>query len=295
MKPASTGISRRDSFRLIGAVAASAAILPAAANAQAEAPKLKGRILQTSTRWPFGKLSIEDVCKTMKELGLLGLDLVGNRNEWQVLKDHGLVASMVPGAGGIKEGINIAAKREDWIKQFRDNITAAGQFGWKRVITLAGDRAGISDADGMTACEAVLKEAVKVAADNDVTICMELLNSKVDHPGYMCDHTAWGVELCKRVDSPRFKLLYDIYHMQIMDGDIIRTIRDNIAHIDHFHTAGNPGRKDLDEDQELFYPAIMRAIAQLREEGKFTGYVAHEFGPKHGIESLRKAVLLCDV
>jgi len=128
-----------------------------------------------------------------------------------------------------------------------------------------------------------------------VTICMELLNSKVNHPGYMCDKSAWGVELCKRVESPRFKLLYDIYHMQIMEGDIIRTINENIAYFGHFHTAGNPGRKDLDEDQELYYPPIMRAIAKLQEEGKYAGYVAHEFSPKNGVESLRKAVLLCDV
>ena len=183
----------------------------------------------------------------------------------------------------------------EYLRQFRENITAAAEFGWKRVITLSGVRGDISDADGMTACETILKEAVKIATDHNVTICMELLNSKVDHPGYMCDHTSWGVELCKRVDSPHFKLLYDIYHMQIMEGDVIRTIRDNITYIDHFHTAGNPGRNDLDENQELFYPAIMRAIAQLQEEGKFNGYVAHEFGPKNGIESLRKAVQLCDV
>ena len=287
--------NRRSFIQSAIATAVVPAILPLAARAQAEPLKLKGRIRQSTTRWPFGKMPIEEVCRTLKELGLLGLDLVGNRADWPVLKEHGLVATMVPGAGGIKDGINNTAKHPEYLRHFRENIAAAAEFGWKRVITLAGDREGISDADGMTACETILKEAVKIAADHDVTICMELLNSKVDHPGYMCDHTAWGVELCKRVDSPRFKLLYDIYHMQIMEGDVIRTIRDNIAHIDHFHTAGNPGRKDLDEDQELFYPAIMRAIAQLQEEGKFNGYVAHEFGSKHGIESLRKAVLLCDV
>jgi hydroxypyruvate isomerase len=295
MRSSSSGISRRETFRLAGAAAVSAALSPAAARGQAETPKLKGRIRQSTTNGPLGKLSIEEKCKTMKELGLLGLDLVGNRNDWQVLKDHGLAATMVPGAGGIKDGLNNAAKRDDWLKQFKENIPAAAQFGWKRVIAMAGDRKDISDADGLAACVPVLKEAVKIAADHDVTICMELLNSKVDHPGYMCDHTAWGVELCKRVESPRFKLLYDIYHMQIMEGDIIRTIRENIAYIGHFHTAGNPGRKDLDEDQELYYPAIMRAIAQLQEEGKYDGYVAHEFSPKHGLDSLRRAIQLCDV
>lgn len=292
----SSGISRRGSLRLIGAAAAAAALPPAAATAQdAKTPKLKGRIRQSTTRWPFGKMPIEELCRELNAIGLVGLDLVGSRAEWAVLKDHGLTATMVPGAGGIKDGINNAAKRPEYLKQFRENIAAAAEFGWKRVIALAGDREGISDADGMAACEAVLKEAVKIADDHGVTICMELLNSKVDHPGYMCDHTAWGVELCRRVGSPRFKLLYDIYHMQIMEGDVIRTIRDNIAHIGHFHTAGNPGRKDLDDEQELYYPAIMRAIAQLQEEGKFDGYVAHEFGPKNGLDSLRRAVQLCDV
>jgi hydroxypyruvate isomerase len=287
-----TLLSRRDSFRLFGAAAAAAAISPA--RAQTEAPKLKGRIRQSVTRGTFGKMPIDEFCKTVKALGIVGVDLVG-KGDWPALKEHGLAATMVPGAGSIKDGLNNTAKHADFLKQFRENIAAAAEFGWKRVITMAGDRAGISDADGMAACVPVLKEAVKIAADHDVTICMELLNSKVNHPGYMCDHTAWGVELCKRVESPRFKLLYDIYHMQIMEGDIIRTIKESIAHIGHFHTAGNPGRKDLDEDQELFYPAIMRTIAQLQEEGQYDGYVAHEFSPKQGPESLRKAVLLCDV
>ncbi len=287
--------SRRESIRLFGAAAA-AALAPAYAAAQqaAAAPTLKGRIRQSVTRGTFGKMPIDEFCRTVKALGIVGVDLVG-RGDWPALKEHGLAATMVPGAGGIKDGLNNQAKHAEFLKQFRENIAAAAEFGWKRVITMAGDRAGISDADGLAACVPVLKEAVKIAADHDVTICMELLNSKVNHPGYMCDHTAWGVELCKRVESPRFKLLYDIYHMQIMEGDIIRTISDNIAYIGHFHTAGNPGRRDLDEQQELFYPAIMRTIAQLQEQGKYEGYVAHEFGPKNGVESLRQAVLLCDV
>ena len=288
-------LSRRDAFRLVGAAAATAALAPAAVSAQDQKPKLKGRIRQSVTCWPFGKIPVADLCRQIKEMGLLGLDLVGDRNIWPVLKEHGLAATMVPGAGSIKDGLNNTARHPDLLKQFRENIAAAAEFGWKRVITMAGERKNISDADGLAACVPVLKEAVKIAADYDVTICMELLNSKVDHPGYMCDHTAWGVELCKRVASPRLKLLYDIYHMQIMEGDIIRTIRENIDYIGHFHTGGNPGRQDLDEDQELYYPAIMRAIAQLQEEGKYNGYVAHEFKPKDGMGSLRKAVQLCDV
>ena len=284
-------LTRRNALRLLGA--ATAAFAPVV-RAQVPASAPKRRIRQSVTRGTFGKMPINEFCSTLKALGFVGVDLVG-RNDWPALKEHGLVASMVPGAGGIKDGINNASRRADFLKQFRENIAAAAEFGWKRVITLAGDRAGLSDADGMANCVPVLKEAVKIAADHNVTICMELLNSKVNHPGYMCDHTAWGVELCKRVDSPRFKLLYDIYHMQIMEGDVIRTITDNIAYIGHFHTAGNPGRRDLDEDQELFYPAIMRTIAKLAEAGKYDGYVAHEFGPRHGVDSLRSAFRLCDV
>ena len=284
-------LSRRNALRLMGA--ATAAFAPVVyAQVQETAPKR--RIRQSVTRGTFGKMPIAEFCRTVKALGFVGVDLVG-RGDWPALREHGLVATMVPGAGGIKDGINNAARRDDFLKQFRENIAAAAEFGWKRVITLAGDRAGLSDADGLANCVSVLKEAVKIAADHDVTLCMELLNSKVDHPGYMCDHTAWGVELCKRVDSPRLKLLYDIYHMQIMEGDVIRTITDNIAHIGHFHTAGNPGRRDLDEDQELFYPAIMRTLAKLTEAGLYDGYVAHEFVPKHEVDSLRRAFQLCDV
>lgn len=282
-------INRRETLCLLGM----AAITPA--SGQSAAPlKLKGRIKQSCVRGILGKMTIDEFCRTLNSLGIVGVDLVG-QSDWPAIKDHGLSATMVPGAGTIKDGLNNRGKRDQWLGDFRRNIEAAAKFGWKRVITMSGDRAGISDEEGLANCAEVLKEAVKIAADNNVTICMELLNSKVNHPGYMCDHTVWGVELCKRVASPNFKLLYDIYHMQIMEGDIIRTISDNIQFIDHFHTAGNPGRRDLDEEQELFYPAIMRTIAKLTEAGKFSGYVAHEFSPKQGLESLREAVQLCDV
>jgi len=160
------------------------------------------------------------------------------------------------------------------------------------VICMAGDRKGIGDEEGMDNCHTILKEAVKIAEDKDVTICMELLNSKVNHPGYMCDKSAWGFELCRRVNSPRFKMLYDIYHMQIMEGDLIATIRKNIKYIGHFHTAGVPGRHELDENQEIYYPAVMRAIADT----DYDGYVAHEYTPIHDpFESLKQAIKVCDV
>jgi hydroxypyruvate isomerase len=195
-------ISRRDSFRLFAAAAAASVARAPSACAADDAPKLKGRIRQCCTRGTFGKMAADEFCRTVKPLGIVGVDLVG-KGDWPALKEHGLVASMVPGAGSIKDGLNNTARHAEFLQQFRDNIAAAAEFGWKRVITMAGDRKGLSDADGMANCVPVLKEAVKIAADHDVTICMELLNSKVNHPGYMCDHTAWGAELCKRVESPR--------------------------------------------------------------------------------------------
>ena len=181
------------------------------------------------------------------------------------------------------------------MEQFKKNIPAAAKAGWPNVITFSGNRRGMEDEKAWDNCALILKEAVKIAEDEGVTICMELLNSKVDHKDYHCDHTDWGVEVCKRVDSPRCKLLYDIYHMQIMEGDIIRTIKKNIDHIGHFHTGGNPGRNDIDESQELYYPAIMETIAELTDQGKFNGYTAQEFVPKNGMKSLQNAVRICDV
>ena len=290
-------ISRRNVLKTLGAassVAAIANVKGTAANA-APAPNLKGRIKQSVCRGPFRKsMPLEAFCKAVAEMGLIGIDLVGQQ-DWDVVRDHGLVATMVPGAGGIKSGLNIKAKHAEHLDKFKINIKAAAKYGWPNVICMAGVREGIADDVGMDNCEVVLKEAVKIADDHGVTICMELLNSRVNHPGYMCDKSDWGFELCRRVGSPRFKMLYDIYHMQIMEGDVIRRITDGIEWIGHFHTAGNPGRRDLDNEQELNYPPIMRAIANLTDAGKFSGYVAHEFQPKNGMASLQHAAQLCDV
>ena len=202
-------------------------------------------------------LDREQTAKLLVEMGLVGRDLVG-RDEWPTLQNYGLVATMVPGAGGIKMGLNNKAMHPKFMEEFRANIPAAAAYKWPNVICMAGDRAGISDAEGMDNCQAILVEAVKIAEDHGVTICMEMLNSKVNHPGYMCDNYDWAFELCRRVNSPRFKLLFDIYHMQIMEGDLIATIKQNIHYIGHFHTAGVPGRHELDENQEIYYPAVMR-------------------------------------
>ena len=265
-------------------------ILASANNAQTGA-KLKGRIKQSVSKWCFGKIPMEEFAKTCKEIGIVGIDLVGP-DEWPTIKKHGLVPTMVPGAASIRDGLSHKENHQKCLADFKTNIAAAAKNGLPNVITFSGERHGMSDEEGLDNSVLVAKEAVKQAEDLGVTICIELLNSKVDHKDYMCDHTAWGAELCKRVGSPRFKLLYDIYHMQIMEGDIIRTIRDNIEYIGHFHTGGNPGRNEIDTTQELWYPPIMEAIV----ETGFDGYVAHEFVPKRDpITSLREAVALCDV
>jgi len=237
-------------------------------------------------------LDQEQAAKLLVEMGLVGRDLVNNPADWPVLKKYGLVATMVPGAGSIKKGLNDKSQHPKFLEDFRKNIKAAAEYQWPNVICMAGDRADASDAEGLDNCQAILMEAVKIAEDANVTICMEMLNSKVNHPGYMCDNYPWAFELCQRVNSPRFKMLFDIYHMQIMEGDLIATIKKNIQWIGHFHTAGVPGRHELDENQEIYYPAVMRAIV----ETGYQGYVAHEYSPvRNALESLVQAVKACDV
>jgi hydroxypyruvate isomerase len=273
---------------LVGAV-----VLPGIARGQTGKIVKNGRIKQSicSGCLRNAKLDREQTAKLLVEMGLVGRDLMGP-DEWPTLQKNGLVATMVPGAGSIKKGLNDKSMHAKFLEDFKANIKAAAEYKWPNVITMAGDRAGISDAEGMDNCAVILKEAVKIAEDSGVTICMELLNSKVNHAGYMCDKSEWGFELCRRVGSPRFKLLYDIYHMQIMEGDLIATIRKNIQYIGHFHTAGVPGRHELDENQEINYPAVMKAIV----ESGYHGYVAHEYTPvRDPIESLVQAVKTCDV
>ncbi len=252
-----------------------------------------GRIKQSICSGCLGraKMDREQVAKLLVEMGLVGRDLMGPA-EWPVLKQYGLVATMVPGAGSIKKGLNDKSMHPKFMEEFKTNIKAAAEYKWPNVICMAGDRAGISDAEGMDNCQTILKEAVKIAEDSGVTICMEMLNSKVNHPGYMCDNYPWAFELCRRINSPRFKMLFDIYHMQIMQGDLIATIKKNIQWIGHFHTAGVPGRHELDENQEIYYPAVMKAIV----ETGYQGYVAHEYSPtRDAMESLVQAVKTCDV
>jgi len=283
-------ISRRS---ILAGAGAGAAGLPSVVRGQTGRVVQKGRIKQSICGGCLRglKLDQEQTAKLLVEMGLVGRDLVG-RADWDVLRKHGLVATMVPGAGSIKQGLNDKSQHARFLDDFRKNIAAAAEYKWPNVICMAGDRSAAGEEEGMENCRTILQEAVKIAEDYGVTICMEMLNSKVDHPGYMCDNYAWAFELCRRVNSPRFKLLFDIYHMQIMEGDLIATIRKNIQHIGHFHTAGVPGRHELDENQEIYYPAVMRAIV----ETGYQGYVAHEYTPvREAIASLVQAVKACDV
>ncbi len=289
-------ISRRKMLSVTAAAVGSASVLaafPGQAQSQSKRIIKKGRIKQSICGGCLRKARMrkDQEAALAVKMGIVGMDLVG-RKDWDTVKKHGLVATMVAGAGGIRLGLNDKSMHEKFLQDFKTNIAAAAEYNWPNVITMAGDRQGISDEEGMDNCHMILRKAVKIAEDHGVTICMELLNSRVNHAGYMCDKSAWGFELCKRVDSPRFKMLYDIYHMQIMEGDLIATIKKHIKHIGHFHTAGVPGRHELDENQEINYPAVMRAIV----ETGYTGYVAHEYTPmRDPIESLIQAMETCDV
>jgi len=252
---------------------------------------MPGRLKQSAARWCYSKISIEDLSRQAAEIGLVALDLIDEK-DWPVLKKYGLVPAMVNGSATIPVGWNRKENHDRLDKEMQENIAKAAAAKLPNVITFSGNRSGMSDDEGKANCIAGLNRVKRYAEDAGVTICLELLNSKVDHKDYMCDHTAWGVDVVQAVESPRVKLLYDIYHMQIMEGDVIRTIRANIQHIGHFHTGGVPGRHELDENQELHWRTVAQAIADL----KFEGYFAHEFVPtRDPMTSLKQAFTLCTV
>ncbi len=250
----------------------------------------KGRINQSVSRWCYGKLPLDELCMAAKKIGLKGIDLL-RPNAFETLKKHGLVCSMIE-THGLVRGINRKENHERCLPKIRQAIEAAAEYNFPNVITFSGNRFGMTDDVGVENAVTALKQVVGSAEKKKVTICIEYLNSKVNHRDYMFDNMAWGVEVCKKVGSERVKLLYDIYHAQVMEGDIIRTIQTYKDYIGHYHTAGNPGRNEIDETQELYYPAIMRAIADTG----FAGYVAHEFTPtRDPLTSLAQAVQICDV
>jgi hydroxypyruvate isomerase len=262
------------------------------ASSEAVERKPKGRIKQGFAWWGFARdVDPKKLIAEAKAIGYVAVDMPP-RDQWDRIRETGLVISSIGGHGSLTDGLNNKANHDRIEQELRRNIETAVQYGIPCLICFSGNRRGISDEEGIENTAEGLRRVAKFAEEKKVTLVLELLNSKVDHPDYQCDHTWWGVEVVKRVNSPAVKLLYDIYHMQIMEGDLIRTIRNNIKYIGHFHTGGNPGRRDLDDQQEIYYPAVMRAIA----DSGFDGYVCHEFIPKGDpIKALRAAFETCDV
>jgi len=259
--------------------------------------KLKGNINHSVCQWTYNFLPLEELCQVVKKIGFNAIDLIAPK-DWPTLQKYGIYSSMcyISGKVSLTEGFNDKKFHDQLIKEYLEVIPLMVKAGYKNVICFSGNRNGMDDETGLKNCVDGLKQIVGLAEKNNVMVQMELLNSKVNHKDYMCDKTPWGVELVKRVGSPNFKLLYDIYHMQIDEGDVIRTIKDNQQYIGHYHTGGVPGRHIIDETQELFYPAIMKAIL----ETGFKDYVAQEFVPDQKdndakIAALKKAVKICDV
>ncbi len=284
-----SGITRRDMLSVAG-VAAAGIGFPGIVKAADKRGVKKGRINQSVCKWCYRNVSLEDLAGHSAKIGLKGLDLA-SPGQWDALRKHGLICTMTP-SHGIGKGLNRIENHEECLGKIRKAIEATSDAGFPNVICFSGNRRGMDDGEGLKNCAIGVKKIVGLAEKKNVTVCMELLNSKVNHKDYMCDRTHWGAELVKQVGSPRFKLLYDIYHMQVQEGDVIATIRKYKDCIGHYHTAGVPGRNEFDETQELYYPAIMRAIVDTG----FKGYVGQEFIPKKdSLTSLTEAVEVCDV
>jgi hydroxypyruvate isomerase len=300
-----TPLSRRSAIKTFAGAAALSGVaaslehrLQAAESAAGQA--LKGRIRHSVCKWCYGKIPLDEFCQAAKAMGLQSVELL-TVDDFPTLKKHDLVCAMVSGVpGGITSGLNRIENHDKIVAFYEKTAPLVAAAGFRNIICFSGNRAGLSDEEGIEQCARGLKRIVPICEKHGVVAVMELLNSKIDHKDYMCDHTAWGVALCQRVGSEHFKLLYDIYHMQIMEGDVIRTIRGDAAkgitaaapYIAHYHTGGVPGRNEIDETQELHYPAIMKAIA----ETGFQGFVAQEFIPKRDpLTSLEQGVRICDV
>jgi len=288
--------NRRSAIKNIiagSAALAAGTVLPSFIGADKKTAMLKGNIQHSVCRWCYNDIPLEQLCAAASDMGLKGIDLVGPK-DWDMLKKYNLLSTMCNGAEiSLTKGWNDKQYHSTLIKSYTEHIDLVANAGFRNLFCASGSRNGMDDETGLRNCVEGLKQIIGQAEKKGVILQMELLNSKIDHKDYMCDRTQWGVELCKRISSPNFKLLYDIYHMQIDEGDVIRTIRDNNTYIGHYHTGGVPGRHEIDETQELYYPAIMKAILATG----FNDYVAQEFIPASAdkLGSLRKAVMICDV
>lgn len=287
-------MNRKEAIKTMAVGAITSITLPAVAHHKTEPGTfvLKGNINHSVCQWCYKDLPLEALVKSAKAMGIKSVELL-NAEQWNVALKHGLTCAMAYATPvGLNKGFNDPSLHEQLLKDYTANIPKAADAGLKNVICFSGNRNGISDEAGLENCARGLEPVLKVAAKHNVTVCMELLNSKVDHKDYQCDHTEWGVKLCEKLGSENFKLLYDIYHMQIMEGDVITTIRKYKNYIGHYHTGGVPGRHEIDESQELYYPAIMRAIV----ETGYKGFVAQEFMPaKDPLKSLEASIKICDV
>ncbi len=282
---------RRSVMKAASVGAMAALTQPVAWVRGAETAKANGHIKQSICRWCYNGIPLEKLAGEAKRIGYVSVELL-TPEEYKVVKPFGLTCAMLNGCCTIPDGFNEKKNHDRLEKSVREYVDFAADNGLPNVIVFSGNRRGMSDEEGLANCVAGLKRVVGLAEGKNVTICMELLNSKVNHKDYMCDRSPWGVELVKQVGSPRFKLLYDIYHMQIMEGDVIRTIQQDKEYFAHFHTGGNPGRHEIDETQELNYAAIVRAIL----ETGYTGYLGQEFIPaREPVASLEQGFKICDV
>jgi len=287
-------INRKEALKAMAGTALGSLGLPQIAKSMNALPDdLRGNINHSACQWCYSDIPLEQLCDGAKQIGLKSIDLL-NSTQWATAAKYGLTCAMAyAGDTGLQKGFSDPSVHEKLLKGYTDGIPKAADAGLKNVICFSGNANGLSYEQGLENCARGLEPVLKIASKYNVTVSMELLNSKVDHKDYQCDHTAWGVKLCEKLGSENFKLLYDIYHMQIMEGDVIATITKNIKYISHFHTGGVPGRHEIDESQELFYPAVMRAIVKTG----FKGYVAQEFIPaaKDKLASLKKCVDICDI
>lgn len=289
-------MNRRDAIKNSLLATSALALSTSSCSPQKEKPEsfsLKGKVNHSACRWCYSKMPLEELAEVAQELGMKSIELL-NPAEWDIMIKRGLTCAISNGSElGITKGFNDQSNHRKLFGDYKALIPQAADRGITQIICFSGNRNGMSDEEGIEMCAMGLDPVLKLAEKYNVKIVMELLNSKVDHKDYMCDHTEWGVKLARKLGSSHFKLLYDIYHMQIMEGDVIATIRKNRTYISHFHTGGVPGRNEINETQELNYRAIMEAI----HEGGFDGYVAQEFIPTRDnvITSLKEGIKICDI
>jgi hydroxypyruvate isomerase len=284
-------ISRRDAVGAVAGVAASTVMATVARALPTGARQPESRLKQSVSRWCYGKIALDDLCAAARGIGLSAIDLLDEK-DWATPRKYGLACAMANGFGSIPRGFNRPDNHDKLVADAERMIPLAAAAQVPNIVCFSGNRDGMSDGEGIANCIAGFKRLTPLAERHGVTLCLELLNSKVDHKDYHADHTAWGAQVVRSVGSPRLRLLYDIYHMQIMEGDVVATIRAHAPLIAHYHTGGVPGRNEIDDTQELNYARVARAIAATG----FTGYVAHEFVPtRDPLTSLREAFAICSV